>query len=374
MNTPSQHTSDDECQESPGADIAPGDLAITPRTVIRGESLYTDNPKHQNESYYVKALSNKTTVLVAVPEPLPGVPGCAAITDWLNCSFPLADEPDTLNRFFKRFNDISEGVFYPVVERGRGLHGWRRSFTLGDTKALFAVGGQRSTAFLSLPGEACALIPLAGWTRLRTLLEGCYGARITRWDGAVDDYLGLNSVDWAVEQYEQSRFSTGGNTPSCSQHGNWLKPDGRGRTFEVGRRQNGKMLRIYEKGKQLGDVESPWVRWELELHNKDRDIPWDVLTNAGAYVAGSYQAMSWVSDESSRIKTYQNTAAISYEHLVKHAQRAYGPLINVMLGVEGDTDKIVTKLIGDGKPRRLELPVPPELKEHFNRTSSKDSG
>lgn len=46
-------------------------------------------------------------------------------------------------------------------------------------------------------------------------------------------------------------------------------PDGRGRTFYVGRRENGKLLRVYEKGKQLGAENSPWVRIELELHNKD---------------------------------------------------------------------------------------------------------
>jgi DNA relaxase NicK len=45
----------------------------------------------------------------------------------------------------------------------------------------------------------------------------------------------------------------------------------------VGKRKNGKLLRVYEKGKQLGDESSPWVRWELELHNRDRVIPWEVL-------------------------------------------------------------------------------------------------
>ncbi len=49
-------------------------------------------------------------------------------------------------------------------------------------------------------------------------------------------------------------------------------------------------MRIYEKGKQLGDPESPWVRWELELHNTDREIPFDVLLQPGRYVAGAYPA------------------------------------------------------------------------------------
>ena len=58
---------------------------------------------------------------------------------------------------------------------------------------------------------------------------------------------------------------------------------------------NGKMLRIYEKGKQLGDSESPWVRVEAELRNKSRVIPWDALTRPGSYLAGAYPCLAYLS-------------------------------------------------------------------------------
>jgi phage replication initiation protein len=181
-----------------------------------------------------------------------------------------------------------------MTECGRGLHGWKQSFDLGETGAKLAIGGQNSTVFLSLPGEACTLIPLETWPILSTFLSTRYNAHITRWDGAVDDYEGHHSVDWSVKQYMDNQFNAGGNKPSCNQQGNWIDPDGSGRTFYVGKRKNGKLIRIYEKGKQLGDPNSPWVRWEVELHNKQRVIPWDVLINPGPYVAGAYPCTQWV--------------------------------------------------------------------------------
>ena len=132
----------------------------------------------------------------------------------------------------------------------------------------------------------------------------------------------------------------------------------------LGRRKNGKLLRIYEKGKQLGDRSSLWVRWELELHNKDREVPWDVLLRPGDYVAGAYKATSWISDNACRVKTYKKTHQISYDSLVEHATRAYGTLINVMQDEEGSPEKIVQKLIRAGKPKRLEIAVPPEAQEN----------
>ncbi len=33
-----------------------------------------------------------------------------------------------------------------------------------------------------------------------------------------------------------------------------------------------KMLRVYEKGIQLGDLGSPWVRYEVQLGSRDRVV------------------------------------------------------------------------------------------------------
>jgi len=304
-----------------------------PRTVIRGESI--------------RSLSN----------PL------SAITDWLNCTFEMADNTSVIDDFFHNLSLIIGKRFRNLVELNRGHNGWKRSYDIADTGGLFAIGGQNDRAFLSFTGSTCSLVPSDKWEELMHFLAGDYQARITRWDGAVDDFAGIHSVDWAVQQYKSGKFNTGGKLPSCNQHGNWIKPDGRGRTFEVGRRKNGKLLRIYEKGKQLGDPKNLWVRWELELHNKDREVPWDVLIRPGDYVAGAYKATNWISETACRVKTYKKTHTISYNSLVQHATRAYGPLVNVMQQTEGSAEKVVQKLLRAGVPKRLQIEEPPEVSE-----------
>jgi phage replication initiation protein len=278
----------------------------------------------------------------------------AAITDFLNCTFKFSPSMSLEGLFTELFAVLGE-KFAPAVDRRRGLHGYQRSFQLGNSSAIFAVGGQAGTAYLSLPGSACALI--SDWHQVVSYLRDSLNANVTRWDGAVDDYLGTHSVDDAVALFLDGQFTAGGNTPSCNQHGNWIQPDGSGRTFYVGKRKNGKMLRVYEKGMQLGGLWHPWVRWEVELHNKDRIIPWEVLLQPGRYFVGCYpSALNWAQVEMSKIRTLQKQSTISYEHLTTYAAVAYGPLLNVMLKVEGSADAVLKKLHRHGTPRRLKHP------------------
>ncbi len=206
---------------------------------------------------------------------------------------------------------------------------------------------------ISLPGEACALIP--DWEALVALFRDRLQGRITRWDGAVDDFEGKHPVNESVALYLAGGFGVGGRTPSCSQQGNWLCPDGSGRTFYVGKRKNGKLYRAYEKGMQLGSRFHPWVRHEVELHNRDRVVPWEVVLQPGRYVAGAYSALAWVSEDADRIATLRRSDAISYERLTHYARVSNGPLLTVMLEREGSAEKVLGKLARPGVPKRLAL-------------------
>lgn len=324
-----------------------------PRLVIRGES-FNNLENDSGERFEIFSLKGKPVVISI---PLPKVDGepYAAITDFLNCTFPFK-EFNIDSVIFDLINCLGKS-FSPILNRFKGLHGWQESIQLGDTKTYFAYGGQNNTAFLSMPAEGCHMVP--NWAELTKLLRDKFKARITRWDGAVDDYEGIYSVDLAVSLYKEGLFNAGGKTPSCNQNGNWIDPDGSGRTFYVGKRKNGKMLRIYEKGMQLGKKFHPWVRWEIEFHNKDRDIPWDVLLEPGKYVAGSYpKATGWIQDKMQRIRTLQDTTRINYDCLTHHLSQGFGKHINVMLEVEGTYENVVKKIIRDGIPKRLDLPIP----------------
>ncbi|UWT36668.1 replication initiation factor domain-containing protein [Neisseria gonorrhoeae] len=41
-----------------------------------------------------------------------------------------------------------------------------------------------------------------------------------------------------------------------------------GKTYGIGSRESSKYVRIYEKGKQLGDKTSTWTRFEIEFKAK----------------------------------------------------------------------------------------------------------
>jgi phage replication initiation protein len=121
-------------------------------------------------------------------------------------------------------------------------------------------GGQRGTVYISITGAGCAGAG-DGWeARLVAWLQDSIQYRITRVDLAYDDMSGREyGVDRALSDYCDGLYDSCGRPPTCEQLGNWIRPDGRGRTFCVGRRSSGKYLRVYEKGRQLGDVDSPWV-------------------------------------------------------------------------------------------------------------------
>lgn len=320
------------------------------------------------ESFLICPVGRKDSSYTSIPLPVGGVHPYSAITDYLNCTFRFDPESEPLETLFQNLFLALGDKFAPAVDRLRGLHGYKRSFQLGDSSAQFAFGGQSGTALLSLPGEACTLI--MNWPRVIRFFRDVRQGHITRWDGAVDDYLGAHPISEAVEGYMAGLFTAGGNTPSCNQNGNWIDPDGRGRTFYVGKRQNGKMLRVYEKGMQLGALWHPWVRWEVELHNTDRIVPWEVLTEPGRYFVGCYpRALKWVQEEMTRISTIKRQSTISYEHLTNYAATAYGPLLNVMLEVEGSPDAVLKKLHRAGTPRRLQHPFIDKASDYIDKSS-----
>lgn len=276
--------------------------------------------------------------------------------DWINCTFP---QPAMSVEGFVAFLGALFGR--PTTgETGRGLFGFQSGVklrvylggTMVDVGAL-AYGGesQRGRWMLQLTGKGCGL--LSDWEGLREFLEGL-DAKITRLDLAADFLDGEYSVDDAVRMHEEGGFTSAGRPPSTSVSGDWL--DGvRGRTLYVGKATNGKMLRVYEKGIQMGDLESPWVRFEVQLGNRDREIPFDALTERDAFFAGCYPALAEMVDSAAQaIPTSQTSGTVSLAHLLHHARRCYGKLFDVLSKLKGTTD---TALIEEvriiGIPRRL---------------------
>jgi phage replication initiation protein len=332
------------------------DQSDAPRLVTRGESSWGEVTGDDGERY-IAVIERGRPRLISIPQPKSNGSSSAALVDYLNCSFPFS-ERESLADFFHQLLAILGNAFAPIIDRGCGKYGYQYSFKLGESKALFAYGGNGATGFLSFSGESCHQIP--DWPRLVNYLSNIRNAHITRWDGAHDDFEGIHSVDDALRMYQAGLFINGGRNPSMDNRGNWIEPDGRGRTLYIGSSDNGKLLRVYEKGMQLGIPWHPWVRWECQLGSTDRIIPWEAVLEPGKYLAGCYpKALGWISEQQSRIRTLQKTAAIGYESLSHWCSVAYGKHIDLMLQVEGTPEKVVDKLRRPGLPSRLDLPVVP---------------
>lgn len=83
----------------------------------------------------------------------------AAFTDFLTATFPFAEGSARRSLFFEQLAITLGEVLGGAADRRRGLHGFHESFAFENGAAMFAYEGQRGRAMLSLPGEACALMP-----------------------------------------------------------------------------------------------------------------------------------------------------------------------------------------------------------------------
>lgn len=281
--------------------------------------------------------------------------------DWLNFTFQLGSEEKpkiTLQELLDRFSNV---LSRPVTaeDEGKGLRGYRHSVTLfahvGSKRqpmGFVAWGGeaQRGSCLVTLSGGGCSLIDdVQGIKHLIESLEG----KITRLDLAVDFLNGEYTVDDAVEFYKAGRFTSSGRAPCTSQAGDWLNE--KERTLYIGKAKNGKVCRVYEKGHQLGNKNSEWVRYEVQFGSRDRVIPLDALTNRDAYFAGAYPILGDLLDQAGqRIATQRTEGEISLAHLIKHMRSAYGKALHCAMELEGfEIESLVEEVRVIGMPRRV---------------------
>lgn len=184
---------------------------------------------------------------------------------------------------------------------------------------------------------------------------------ITRVDLFKDFFDGEYNVDRAMEDYNNGLFKSdfGGRQPKDNLIGPTNSEAKAGRTYYIGDRKNGKVIRIYEKGKKEGIFEgtrSKWVRTELELHGSNPDsksgklIPWDVLDRPGSYLAGSCKALEFTSNTHDRIKTISVKMVSSLEQSVKYAKHMFGRVVNVLHDMGYSPLQIQNLLIRDDFP------------------------
>lgn len=244
------------------------------------------------------------------------------------------------------------------VRRDFYLGAWE----LGDAYGYVAIGGssQRGTILVNLTGQGC-IAAKDGWEgRLYDFLaQTAARPTITRVDLAHDCMQGEYTVDQADQWYDDGLFTASGRAPSHEHRGDWRNPRGKGRSLYVGRRKNGKMCRVYEKGMEQGDETSPWVRFEVEVRNDKRVIPLDVLRDPSGYFVGAYPCLRFFEHARTpqRIEVKQKAAEINVDASLQNILISYGKyaaVLRPLMGDEAFLDAITSK---SGEwPTRLKVP------------------
>lgn len=300
-------------------------------------------------NYHLNTMTSGLTPPVSLP----------CIIDYLSLTFrPDADDLflfvlDFITNLEKYLPQLKHAV------RSGGMYGYKHTVSLSrsDVQAgIIGFGGNDGTVYLSLSGVGCSGVDMHTF---KAYLMTLPSAKITRVDLAHDDLEGKQSVQDYRSQYLSGDFAIKGTSPGARFLDDF--GSGKGCTLYVGHKKNGKECCIYEKGKQLGDKESPWVRVEGRLAAVDRVIPFDVLIEPGQYLAALYPPFSLLSSIHKRIEIVKKVVQISYDSLLEYASVSYGKLVNFMLEQGHDASYIVTKLVRSGVPRRLAIPVAHEL-------------
>lgn len=288
------------------------------------------------------------------------IPPQTAHIDWLALTIKL-DQANNLAWLVQQLRQFVSDI--TLKPKGKGWFGYKQSHDIQHMDGqvnlgLIAHGGhnQRGTASIQLNAQGCALIN--DWQLLH---QWCiqHAKKITRIDLAHDDFEGKTlNIAQALDWYSQGKYSHNGARQGQTAVKAQLIDDlgsGDGKTFYLGRRGSGKLLRIYEKGRQLGDKLSQWTRAEVELKDKDRIIPWDILVNPSHYLAAAYPCFAYLSQAQVKIKTISNATKTSIEAATHHLRQMGGKLVNVLLiQHHGDAVAVVTLLKREGVPKRLE--------------------
>jgi DNA relaxase NicK len=192
---------------------------------------------------------------------------------------------------------------------------------------------------IHLTGQGCAQIP--AWSEAYIQLKNL-DIRITRVDLAYDDHEGSTSIDLMRDLYEKGCFTARGRRPAV-----WLYDDlgyDTGKTLYVGKSKHGKQYRGYEKGKQLGNPNSKWVRHEVEIRCKGRDIPLETLIKPAEFLAGTYPALTFIAEAAQKIATKQLTRQFQFEKSANALRHQYGSVIHYARAVLGMTAEEIYSL------------------------------
>ena len=246
----------------------------------------------------------------------------------------------------------------PATEVGKGrFYKWRVAINdeAGNYCGLIELGGPHTvrkdgtvTARIELTGDGCRMYSAAGsghakrWLELRAKLESCAG-RIKRCDVAADDLAGVYPVRMAMQWREQGDFDNRGQRPKARLYDDLESGDGK--TLYIGSATSEKQLRVYEKGRELGDPTSPWVRYEAQFKDSNRkELPLDMLRDPAGYLVGAYPVLSFIDAMAKRIDVTNAAMAATWKSCRRHLKRQYGATLSFIVK-HTDSDEALARVV-----------------------------
>jgi phage replication initiation protein len=223
-----------------------------------------------------------------------------------------------------------------------GLNGYKYAVGMPLSAGVVHVGHTSGTVLVTVSGQG-ALMAAPGWeSRLHSFLKDVRGW-LTRIDMAFDDFEGeYFPVRVMREQAREGAFARGGRPPKIELRGAWEQddPNDSGLTLYIGTRMAGKFTRIYEKGKQLGDEASPWVRAEVELHNSCYQLTLDMLLHPTSWFVAFYPVFEVIQYAGNRSELeYRNRIAVgTLEHSEKWIRHQAGGHLAALRQFYSDTE------------------------------------
>lgn len=304
------------------------------------------------------------------------------VIDWLNVTLSATElkadikdfkhgsdvfEQNQVMKFLsqKLLNAIGFGI---DTENPSGRNFYKRSFNLEHGAGFVCIGGQRDTVLITINGTGCNYALLHWENYLFTWLARYETVNITRIDLAHDiltrSYL---TIDLFNEIHAKGGFSKGGRPPEIEHRGNWKRPNGKGRTLYIGSRQSDKFCRIYEKGKQLGDSESPWLRVEVEYKSNNAYIPLNILLNPTDYFIATYPCFYLLEqhNQEKRFDVREKEELLTFEQAINIVKRQYGRYLHLFRQCFCDDKQmldVLTDIPNKTLPERLNyLSIPKTL-------------
>lgn len=260
-------------------------------------------------------------------------------------------------------------------KNGFGMHFHKESYVIGDGWGVFCIGHRNNRFLVSLSGDgwlnADANAAIKIYNFLSRLNEYGGDVRISRIDLAADYYQNGPTHAEFEAAYHRGEFvrqkrhiESQDSWPNYQVFGCVHTNRGvqAGITDAVGVRTSDLYLRRYDKGRQLGDPNSTWVRVELEMKNKDTVIPLEILLRPETYFC-QYPWLRNLRDSTAmKLETKRQRAEITVEASKKIIKHQFGKYLRVLRGLADSDEQLLEQLQSDDEdawPPRLAKIAPP---------------